>query len=57
MGSRYQRGYVRCVKRKCGSACWEFLWREDDVTGNECAGLQSLGRSSSFRPKRRLGQR
>ena len=28
MSVRYQRGHLRCVKRKNGSSCWEFLWRE-----------------------------
>jgi len=26
----YQRGYLRCVKRKNGSSCWEFMWREQE---------------------------
>ena len=25
MRQRYQYGYLRCVKRKSGSFCWEFL--------------------------------
>lgn len=31
MGRHYQRGYLRCAKRKSGPNCWEFLWRENDV--------------------------
>jgi len=33
MGVRYQRGHLRCVKRKNGSSCWEFLWREIGPSG------------------------
>jgi len=31
MRQRYQYGYLRCVKRKSGALCWEFLWREYDA--------------------------
>lgn len=33
MSVRYQRGHLRCVKRKNGSSCWEFLWREIGPAG------------------------
>jgi hypothetical protein len=29
MRLRYQRGYLRCVKRKSGPSQWDFLWREN----------------------------
>jgi hypothetical protein len=29
MPLRYERGYLRCVKRKSGPSEWEFLWREN----------------------------
>ena len=35
MRVRYQGGYLRCVKRKSGSSCWEFLWRECGPTGKQ----------------------
>lgn len=33
MRVRYQGGYLRCVSRKSGPACWEFLWRENAPDG------------------------
>jgi integrase len=30
---RHQGGYLRCVRRKNGPACWEFLWRENLPSG------------------------
>ena len=48
MDSRYQRGYVGCVKRRCGSACWEFLWREDDVTGKRVRRTTVIGSVEQF---------
>ena len=33
MPVRHQRGHLRCVDRKNGSARWEFLWRETDAVG------------------------
>jgi hypothetical protein len=29
MPLRYQRGYLRCVKRNSGPSQWDFLWREN----------------------------
>lgn len=33
MRVRYQGGHLRCVKRKDGPPRWEFLWRENDLSG------------------------
>jgi integrase len=33
MPVRYQRGHLRCVKRRNGPPRWEFLWRENDSSG------------------------
>ncbi len=30
----YQRGHLRCLKRKDGPSRWEFLWRENDSLGH-----------------------
>ncbi len=35
MSVRYQGGYLRCVKRKNGSWCWEFFWRETGSLENQ----------------------
>ena len=43
MRLRYQRGCLRCVKRKIGPACWEFLWRENDVTGQRVRRTAVIG--------------
>src|SRR4030095_2064936 len=33
MSVRHQLGHLRCIERKNGPACWEFLWRETDASG------------------------
>ena len=43
MGQHYQRGYLRCVKRKSGSYCWEFLWREDGKAGKRVRRTAVVG--------------
>jgi hypothetical protein len=43
MGRHYQRGYLRCAKRKSGSYCWEFLWREDGVAGKRVRRTAVIG--------------
>jgi hypothetical protein len=43
MSLRYQRGYLRCVKRKNGSRCWEFLWRENGPLGNQRRRTLKIG--------------
>ncbi len=39
----YQCGCLRYAKRKSGSHCWEFLWRETDATRNACAAYCFIG--------------
>ncbi len=43
MGWHYQRGYLRCAKRKCGSYRWEFLWRENDDAGKRVRRTAVVG--------------
>ena len=43
MGWHCQRGYLRCAKRKCGSYCWEFLWRENDDAGKRVRRTAVVG--------------
>src|SRR5271166_4925070 len=43
MGRHYQRGYLRCAKRKSGSNCWEFLWRENDAAGKRIRRTAVIG--------------
>ena len=43
MRLRYQRGCLRCTKRKFGPDCWEFLWREDDPTGKRVRRTAVIG--------------
>jgi hypothetical protein len=33
MRQSFQRGYLRCTRRKSGPDCWEFLWREYSTSG------------------------
>ena len=53
MGRRYQRGYLRCAKRKSGSCCWEFLWREDDVAGKRVRRTSVIGTVEQYPTKER----
>lgn len=57
----YQRGYLKYVERKTGSACWEFLWRETDVYGKRLRRTAFLDTDSmglrTKPPKIRFGRR
>jgi integrase len=39
----YQRGCLRRTKRKAGPDRWEYLWREDDVTGRRVRRTKVIG--------------
>jgi integrase len=41
--------------RKCGSACWEFLWRETDAVGKRVRRTALLGTIEQY-PTRELAQ-
>jgi hypothetical protein len=43
MSVRYQGGYLRCVKCKSGSWCWEFLWRDSGPTGKQKRRTMKVG--------------
>ncbi len=51
MGRHYQRGYLRCAERKCGSYCWEFLWREDDEAGKRVRRTAVIGTIEQYPTK------
>jgi integrase len=53
MSERYQGGYLRCVKRKNGSRCWEFLWRESGPLGTQKRRTMRVGSVEQF-PTREL---
>jgi integrase len=44
----YQRGYLRCTHRKSGPDCWEFLWRENDVTEKRIRRTIVIGTVTQF---------
>jgi hypothetical protein len=48
MSARYQAGYLRCVKRKNGSWCWEFLWREQGSLGKQKRRTLKIGTLEQF---------
>lgn len=48
MRVRYQRGNRRCVDRKTGPACWEFLWREDGENGKRIRRTAVIGTVDQF---------
>ncbi len=39
----YQRGYLRCVKRKNGSSCWKFMWRDEEPSGKRVRRTAVIG--------------
>ena len=43
MRARYQRGYLRIAHRKTGPDCWEFLWRDNDLTGQRVRHKTVIG--------------
>ena len=43
MSKRYQNGYLRCVRRKSGLQCWEFLWRENNDNGKRVRRTAVIG--------------
>ena len=51
MSVRYQGGYLRCVKRKSGSWCWEFLWREGGLTGKQKRRTRKVGSLEEYPTK------
>src|SRR5664280_2382832 len=51
MGRHYQRGYLRCAKRKSGSYCWEFLWRENDAAGKRVRRTAVIGTVEQYYTK------
>ena len=51
MGRQYQRGYLRCAKRRSGSYCWEFLWREDDTAGKRVRRTAVIGTIEQYPTK------
>ena len=55
MRQRYQRGCIRCTKRKAGPDRWEYLWRENDVTGRRVRRTTVIGTVEQY-PTRELAQ-
>ena len=48
MRATYQRGHLRCVQRKNGSSCWEFLWREQDASGKRIRRTTIIGTADQY---------
>jgi integrase len=51
----YQRGCLRCAKRKAGPDRWEYLWRENDATGKRVRRTAVIGTVEQY-PTRGLAQ-
>ena len=54
MPLRYQRGYLRCVKRKSGPSQWDSLWREN-VGGRRIRRTAVIGSIDEY-PTEELAQ-
>jgi hypothetical protein len=48
MSARYQHGYLRSKKRKNGSACWEFMWREQEPSGKRVHRTTVIGTAEQY---------
>jgi integrase len=55
MNLRYQHGHIRCRKRKNGSSCWEFMWREQDSSGKRKRRTSIIGTIERY-PTKELAQ-
>lgn len=55
VSKRYQKGYLRCAKRKSGLHCWEFLWRENNDDGKRVRPTAVVGTVEEF-PTEQLAQ-
>jgi hypothetical protein len=55
MSVRYQRGYLRCKKRKSGGECWEFMWREREASGKNTHRTVVIGTTEQY-PTAELAQ-
>jgi len=55
MPQRYPRGSLRCTKCKAGPDRWEYLWRENDETGNRVRRTIVIGTVEQY-PTRDLAQ-
>ena len=55
MRLRYQRGSLRCIQRKSGPDCWEFLWRENDIAGKRVRRTAVIGTVEQY-PTKDLAQ-
>ena len=55
MRLRYQRGCLRCIKRKSGPDCWEFLWRENDTVQKRVRRTAVIGTVEEY-PTKDLAQ-
>ena len=51
MNIRYQNGHVRCRKRKDGSSCWVFMWREQDSSGKRLRRTIMIGSTEKYPTK------
>jgi integrase len=51
----YQRGCLRRTERKAGLDRWEYLWRENDVTGKRVRRTTVIGTVQQY-PTRELAQ-
>jgi hypothetical protein len=48
MSVRYQHGYLRCRKRKNGNSSWEFMWREQELSGNRVHRTVVIGTAEQY---------
>ena len=48
MSVRYQHGYLRCRKRKNGNSCWEFMWREQEPSGERVRRTAVIGTAEEY---------
>jgi integrase len=51
MRQSFQRGYLRCTRRKSGPACWECLWREYSTSGKPVRRTIVVGTTDQYKTR------
>ena len=51
MRQSFQRGYLRCTRRKSGPDCWEFLWREYSTSGKPVLHTVVVGTTDQYKTR------
>lgn len=51
MRQSFQRGYLRCTRRKSGPDCWEYLWREYSTSRKPVRRTMVVGTTDQYKTR------